>query len=107
MLDIIENMIENMINRPAHQFLRRCNQILDIIPKDYPSRDDLLNAIGHLCTDAFYYAPEIQGQYWKKLCDILTIYLPPPGETDWSINITQVLNHKKDPEPSTNWISFS
>ncbi len=83
---------------------RRCNQILDYLPTDYPERVKFTAKLSTLCHDAYYTAPEIQWRKWRQLEMLLIEALPASDSTDWTMKISQIVRGIQDPDPLQEWI---
>lgn len=77
---------------------RRCNQVLEFVPKDYERRGALEEELKELCEAARYSAPETN-RIWERLREILQYYLPKPDTVEWAATINQIISERDNYDP--------
>ena len=66
--------------------------VFDHIPKDFEHRQELKDNFTYIIEKCHYTAPEVFHSLWKRLCDILTAFLPTDSEIKWAEQISQFVN---------------
>jgi hypothetical protein len=72
----------------------RINEIIDLIPKDFPKRIDMIRALEDRQGSIPYTAPDAMSGRWHEISRILGDYIPEGA--DWGSKVAEIFGKEVD-----------
>jgi hypothetical protein len=87
-------MNESALLRGGEILSERIDRIVELIPEDFPGRQDVVSVLQAQKSSVEYSAPEQIPDRWQEIAHTLNTYLPGTDEAAWTEQIADVFGEK-------------
>lgn len=76
--------------KAATTLFLRVNEIIELIPQDYPKREEIIHSLKGRQNSIHYTHPDAMSIRWGEVAQILEHNLPDPQEVGWAKEVAEL-----------------